>query len=159
VTTRDGRTHVVQGRWEVVIRGIDARGEHSVVARWELSRTFDATVGHEHVASPARAVDGSVHLAGASERRWGGASERRLGGASERWRVGASERRLGGASELLAGGASERRHAGASERRLGGASERVLGGASERWRPGASERRLAPDGGAVPGLPGATPGR
>ena len=131
VMATNGRVHVVHGRWEVVIRGIDARGEHEVLARWELVRAQDASVAGETVAiHTTDGVQGSAHLVGASERRWLGASERRLGGASERWRIGASERRLGGASERALAGASERRLGGASERHLGGASERALGGGS-----------------------------
>ena len=135
-TSVDGRTHVIHGRWQVVIRGIGAHGERRVIARWELRRTWDTTARGETMAAAVPGTDGTLvgaseRAMGASERRLMGASELRLGGASELWGMGASERRLGGASELLLAGASERRLGGASERTTGGASERRLGGASE----------------------------
>lgn len=154
-------TRVVQGPWEVVIRGLSAWAERRVLGCWEVvrqwssessRRTTTATRQEETPIAP-RAMAGSeaVLLPGASERRYGGASELRLSGASELHWLGASELRYRGASESLYAGASERRLGGASERRFGGASEWALGGASERrlggaseWAvAGASERRLA----------------
>jgi hypothetical protein len=118
-----GRTRVVYGPWQVIIRGLGARAERRVLAVWEIHRVW-ASRGGEAGAPSVFIVGGSEQLAlGASERLWLEASEVRLGGASEIYRFGASELRYGGASEKLYGGASERRLGGASERRLGGASE------------------------------------
>jgi len=151
----EGRTHIVYGPWQVVIRGLGAHYQRQVVARWEVQRSWVAQEGHEvHgvrvVAHEGTGPGGSSELytLGSSELRWRGESELRLMGGSERMYLGASEpRALGsserlfrGASELLMRGASERRLAGESEQRFKGASERLFGGASERL--GASERRL-----------------
>jgi hypothetical protein len=148
-----GRTHVVYGPWEVVIRGLGAYRRRAVLSRWEIHRSWVSEEGHE--VRSGTPVEGSLMAGssaplrpGASERRWRAGSELRLGGASELLWMGASERRLGGASERMyqaasewrLRGASERRFRGASERRLGGASERISGGASERLFRGASER-------------------
>jgi hypothetical protein len=149
------RTRVVYGPWEVVIRGISAYRRRSVLARWEIQRSWVSEEGRE--VRDSLPVDGELLAGssarpgpGASERRWLAGSELRLRGASEVHWMGASERRLGGASERLyqaasermLRGASERRYRGASERLLRGASERLLRGASERLARGASERLL-----------------
>ena len=141
-----GITRVVHGPWQVVIRNLGAHVSRSVVARWQIFRSWVAEGGREvRSGAAARSVPlgASEALAGASERIWAGGSELRLGGASEEWRLGASELRFGGASELLYAGASQWRVSGASEQRLGGASEQVRGGASEKLQRGASERLLA----------------
>ena len=155
-----GRTHVVHGPWQVIIRGLGAHYGRAVIARWEIYKSWIADeVKETHVRDihPILQVGSSEQLlAGASERRWRYASEARLGGASEVYYLGASELRARGASERMymgasqwvIRGASERRFAGASEIRLAGASERRLGGASEIRLAGASERRL---GGASEG--------
>jgi hypothetical protein len=166
----NGRTHVVWGPWQVVIRGMGSHAEQEVLARWEVYRTWTTSGWREVNPQPGQPPAGSSErLVGASE-RWGRAgSEVRLMGASERFAIGASELRLLGASERwfqgssewLLRGASERRFLGASELRLQGASERILQGASE-WRyagsseqllGGSSERRL---GGASEGRLGAS---
>jgi hypothetical protein len=110
----DGRTHVVFGPWQVVVRGANAggagegNGEKRVVSQWTVYRSW--------------AVEGTdARMPGG---RWG------IGSSA---RGGASELRLSGASETLYRGASERRLGGASDRRVAGASERRLGGASGRW--------------------------
>ena len=142
-----GRTHVVHGPWQVVIRGLAAHAGHAVVARWEIYKSWitdevkETHVQDIHPALPPGASDRL--LPGASERRWRYASESRLGGASEIFYLGASEVRARGASERLFVGASQYMMRGASERRLGGASEVRLAGASERMLGGASEARLA----------------
>jgi len=139
-------THVVHGRWHVVIRNLSAHRERAVVARWEIARSWRTSSGREARAQRWRApikVGGASELvSGGSERAWLSGSEVRLGGASEKYRLGASELRFGGASELRFAGASEVRLAGGSERRLAGASEWMLAGASERRLVGASEQRL-----------------
>jgi hypothetical protein len=170
-----GRTHVVHGPWQVVIKGVGAHQGRSVVAKWEIYRSW---IAEEKAESPDMemkeyAIPGSSErlLVGASERRWRYASEMRLGGASEVFFLGASEYRARGASERLfmgssqykLQGASERQYAGgseirlrgASEQRLGGASESRLGGASEHVQGGGSEGRLAggQDGIVPPALP------
>jgi hypothetical protein len=150
------RTRVIYGPWEVVIRGIGARAEGRVLARWEVRKSWVSDVGFEVEGgtvrwralapedAPARRPGASeALLAGASERRWLAGSEVRLAGASEVFRVGASEFRYLGASETLFVGASERRYRGASERLVRGASERLVRGASERLARGASERVYA----------------
>jgi hypothetical protein len=148
-----GRTHVVHGPWQVVIRGLGAHYGRAVVARWEIYKSWIADeVKETHVRDihPVLPPGASELRMGASERRWRYASEARLGGASEVFYLGASEVKARGASERLyvgasqymMGGASERRLAGASEVRLAGASERMLAGASESRLAGASERRL-----------------
>ncbi len=168
------RIHVVYGPWEVVIRGIGAHMEKTVLGRWETFRSWVTEEGGETtsvIEGEPGMVPGSSDrlLAGASERRWSAGSESRLGGASETWLIGASERRLAGASEysylaaserMLRGaservsrGASERLLQGASEQRLAGASERLHGGASEKLAGGASERHFPP----LPPKPGQKP--
>jgi hypothetical protein len=158
-----GRTHVVHGPWQVVIRGIGAHHGRSVVARWEIYRSWIAeeTGGPSGGEMKEFAIPGSSEklLVGASGRRRRYASEMRLGGASEIFFLGASEYLARGASERLFMGASqykmrgaserqylggsEVRMRGASEQRLSGASESRLGGASERMLGGGSEVRLA----------------
>lgn len=169
-------THVVHGPWEVVIKNLGASVSRSVVARWQIYRSWVTDAGGEVRVSPlgeappaGRPGASELLLAGASERRWVAASELRLGGASELWRLGASELRLRGASERswlggserVAQGASERagqrgseaRLAGGSEARLGGASEGRLGGGSEGRLGGASEARPAGPAGEPGGYP------
>jgi hypothetical protein len=160
-----GRTHVVHGPWQVVIKGIGAHQGRSVVARWEIYRSWigeekaDVVGGRmEEVAIPGSS---EKLLMGASEKRLRYASEMRLGGASEVFFLGASEYRAKGASERFfmgasqykMRGASERQYLGGSEVRMRGASERMLGGASELRLGGASERHI---GGASERLGGAS---
>jgi hypothetical protein len=160
-----GRTHVVHGPWQVVIKGVGAHQGRSVVARWEIYRSWIAeeTDGSPGGETKELSIPGSSEklLVGASERRWRYASEMRLGGASEIFFLGASEYKARGASERLFMGASqykmrgaserqylggsEVRMRGASEQRLSGGSESRLGGASERTLGGGSEGRLASD--------------
>jgi hypothetical protein len=147
VRTEHGRTHIVYGPWQVVIRGIGARAQRQVLGTWEFRRQVAVTGGLEKTWSNengAAAPGGSSEIAmrGASERSWLGASELMGRGGSELWMIGASELRLRGASETLFQGASEHRFRGASERTWGGASEWRLGGATERSFAGASERVL-----------------
>jgi hypothetical protein len=148
-----GRTHVVHGPWQVVIKGVGAHQGRAIVARWEIYRSW---VSDEHAQVKGEqkeyAIPGSSEklLGGASEMRWRYASEARLGGASEIFFMGASEYKMRGASErmflgasqYLMRGASERQFAGGSEVRMRGASERMLGGASELRMGGASEQML-----------------
>jgi uncharacterized protein len=145
----EGRTHIVYGPWQVVIRGLGAHYQRQVLARWEVQRSWVAQEGHEvHgvrvVTHEGTGPGGSSELValGSSELRWRGQSELRLMGGSERMYLGASERRAMGSSETLYRGASEWRLLGASERRLAGQSELRFAGASERLFGGASERRL-----------------
>ncbi len=138
VRAEDGRTHVVYGPWQVVIRGLAGHAARRVVAIWEMRRSWIARAGMERLAGVTSGRPG------ASERHWLGASEARLGGASELYRLGASELRLRGGSELRLGGASEYLYRGASERRAGGASEERLRGASERRLGDASEQHVRP---------------
>jgi hypothetical protein len=163
----EGRTHIVYGPWEVVIRGLGAHYQRQVLARWEVQRSWVAEEGHEVHGVRVLAREGSggpggsseLVAMGSSELRWRGESELRLMGGSERLYLGASERRtmgssermLRGASEWLVRGASERRMAGESELRFRGASERLFAGASERRLGGASERRLGASEGRLSG--------
>jgi hypothetical protein len=136
----DGRTHIVFGPWQVVVRGIGAYGGRRVLSRWEVFRSWAIEgTGALQSAGVWGRMMGSSALLGGSERRFHGASELRLSGSSELLYRGASERRLGGASERVYAAASEKLMRGASARRFRGASERWLGGASERLG-GASER-------------------
>jgi hypothetical protein len=137
----DGRSHVVYGAWQVVIRGIGASAERKVLAVWEIHRSWITD------------ADASRHVSGEWAAPTGG-SEQRVPGASERsWRA-ASELRLGGASELYLLGASELRYLGASEVWFAGASERLHVGASEQVWPGASEHRPRyPSGRVGPAAP------
>jgi hypothetical protein len=132
----DGRTHVVFGPWQVVVRGLgafEAYGERRVLSRWMVYRSWAVGGGSEApLGAFGERLPGSSALLGGSERRLRGASELRLGGASELLYRGASERRVGGASERIFGAASERRYLAASEKLFRGASERHLGGASGR---------------------------
>jgi hypothetical protein len=139
VTVRfvDGKTHVVYGPWRVVIRGLGARAERRILARWDIHRSWvtDADPVAESATRTGRTSGASEQMVlGASERRWRMASELRLGGASEIHYLGASERRYLGASERFYAGASERRWLGASEWNYAGASELRYAGASERPR-------------------------
>jgi hypothetical protein len=126
VRSVEGRSHVVQGPWRVVIRGLGARAERRILAVWEVRRSWIASsglAGHA-VGGPASTPGGSEQvILGASELRWRAASEVRLGGASELYLLGASELRYLGASETLYAGASERLSPGASEPAWAGASE------------------------------------
>ncbi len=129
-----GRTQVVYGPWQVVIRGLGAHYRRQVMSRWEVYRTWIAEEGHEirGLRTMASGTPGgsSEHMTmGASERSWRGHSELRMLGGSEMFYLGASDKRMLGASELRFAGASEKRLAGSSERL--GASETRLGGASE----------------------------
>ncbi len=131
----DGRTHLVFGPWQVVVRGLSAFEERRVVSRWTIHRSWAIESGGQTaLESIPRRMAGSSALSGGSERRFRGASELRLSGASELLYRGASERRLGGASERVYAAASERLVRGASEKLVRGGSERRLGG-------GASGRR------------------
>jgi hypothetical protein len=151
VRSEGGRTHVMYGPWQVVIRGIGARAERRVLGTWEYRRQIAVEGGVERIETGGGGyAPGSSEwmLMGASERAWMGASELLWRGASELWLMGASEMLFAGASEraFLGGseyrfrGASELRFAGASELRLGGATERSFAGASESMFGGASER-------------------
>ena len=127
VEVRNGRTRIVYGPWQVVIRGLGAYAERQVVATWELQRSWVTNGGGEPVGTHEPLVaGGGSGQPGASERRWPGASDLRRGGASEVWRLGGSEIRFLGASERLYGGASERAYGGASEQRIGGVSDAPL---------------------------------
>jgi hypothetical protein len=113
----DGRTHVVFGPWQVVVRGLDAFEERRVVSRWTIYRSWAVESCREtSLEGTPRRMAGSSALLGGSERRF----------------LSASELRLSGSSELLYRGASERRYVAASEKLLRGGSERRLGGASGR---------------------------
>ena len=152
VRSEGGRTHVMYGPWQVVIRGVGARAERRVLGTWEYRRQVAVEGGVERTTFGGGFAPGSSEwmMMGASERAWMGASELLYRGASELWLMGASElvlagaseRMFAGASELRFRGASERRFAGASELRIGGATERMFAGASETMYAGASERRL-----------------
>ncbi|MES1205437.1 MAG: hypothetical protein ABUS79_05825, partial [Pseudomonadota bacterium] len=139
-----GRTHVVHGPWQVVIRGLGAQQSRSVLSRWEVYRSWTESAGREGQEwqdwkERPGPMGASERMAGSSERRWAGSSELRFGGASEVFYLHASETRLGGASERAYAGASEWLVRGASERRIGGASERLfLGGSEERLAPPAA---------------------
>jgi hypothetical protein len=146
VRSEGGRTHIMYGPWQVVIRGLGARAERRVLGSWEVRRQVEVTGGVERTfeAAGLQQVGSSEWMAlGASERAWMGASELLYRGASEMWLLGASEVLMGGASERGFMGASEFRYRGASERMLVGASERRLGGATERMFAGASENMYA----------------
>jgi len=138
----DGRTHVVFGPWQLVVRGLGAFEGPRARTRWMVYRSWAVETGNEApLEAPGERMLGSSALVGGSERRLRGASELLLRGASELVYRGASERRLGGASERVYGGASERLLRGASERRFLAASEKLYRGASERRLGEASGRR------------------
>jgi hypothetical protein len=142
VHVAEGRVRIVYGPWQVVIRGLGARGERRVLGVWEIHRTWltGAGVAVRAESRRVRAPGGSEEvIPGASELAWRAASELRLGGASEIYLLGASELRYGGASETFYAGASEWRERGGSERFYAGASELRLGGASELRERGGSE--------------------
>ena len=164
VRSEGGRTHVMYGPWQVVIRGIGARAERRVLGTWEYRRQVSVEGGVERTTTFGGGfAPGSSEwmMMGASERAWMGASELLFRGASELWLLGASETMFLGASErgFLGGseyrfrGATERRLGGATELRIGGATERMFAGASETMYAGASERML---GGASEQLGGAS---
>jgi len=148
VSVQDGVTRLIYGPWQVVIRGIDARGNRRVLATWVMHRSWPAELGRASRSEWRQVQEGiggigeGATLPGASERVALGASESILLGASEMWLGGASEVYLLGASEIRFGGASETLFAAASEWRLRGASEVLLSGASELRLRGASEMRL-----------------
>jgi hypothetical protein len=142
-----GRTRVVYGPWQVVVRGVDGTAESRILSRWHLQTSWIVEAGFARVVrelAPAGAssiesagdafaplMAGSSGALGASERMWLSASELRMAGGSEVYRLGASELLRRGASELILGAASELRLGGASELRWGYGSEQRLGGASE----------------------------
>jgi len=163
------KTRVIYGPWEVIIRGVGARAEGRVLARWEVRKSWVSDVGFEVVggalrwralapeqgtARLARRVRGPARgreraaLAGGER----GAPRRRLRGLQGRGeRVplprrqrdalrGREREPLPRSQRALARGASERLVRGASERAYAGASERLGRGASERLARGASER-------------------
>ncbi len=150
IPAENGKTRIIYGPWQVLVRGLGGHAEKRVLARWEVAASWVLEMGVERVvrtlspshlgnaerAGPDTLMVGSSAAFGASERRWLSASELRLRGASEVFYAGASELRWGGASELLAG--SERRLAGASEKLWLGGSEKVWLGASEGRLGGAS---------------------
>src|SRR5262249_22955714 len=122
----EGRTLVVYGPWQVVIRGLGARAERKVLAIWQTYRSWVAQTGAaSHIVTRGTLTPGGSEqvVLGASELRWRAASELRLGGASEVHRLGASELRYLGASETLYAGASEQRRGGAREQRSRGSRE------------------------------------
>jgi hypothetical protein len=154
VYTVDGKTRVVFGPWQVVIRGLSGWADKRVLARWDVYSSwlvgegFVSELRRQQIEPRALTLGGSeVMFEGASELRWLFGSELRLAGASEVFLLGASELRLLGASETLLAGASEYRYrgasevlaAGGSEYRYAGASEQIVGGASESLWRGASE--------------------
>jgi hypothetical protein len=157
-----GRTRIVYGPWQVVIRGVGARAEGRVVSRWQIETSWIVNMGFERVVrglTPSAAREGingrtpgeglllgSSEALGASERRWLSASEMRLLGSSELYIMGASELRMRGASEVILGASSDWTLAGGSERRWGGASDWRYGGASETSWLGASEGFGASEG-------------
>jgi len=148
-----GRSRIVYGPWQVVIRGVGAKADARTITRWEMEASWVVSMGFERVVRelvPAGAgafgerapgTLGSSEGLGASERRWLSASEMRLRGASEVYVIGASELRMRGASETILGSASERRILGGSERMGWGATEFRVGGASET-RLGSSDTRI-----------------
>ena len=137
-----GVTHVVEGPWRVVIRGLGAHAERALLGGWEIDRSWSVHGGRELRAGPGRVVlragASEQVVAGASERRWGSGSEVRMKGASERFRTGASEVSFRGASERLLAGASQALLRGASERHLAGGSESRLGGSELRMEGGSA---------------------
>jgi hypothetical protein len=146
VRSEGGRTHVMYGPWQVVIRGIGARAERRVLGTWEYRKQISVEGGLERTTTFGGGyAPGSSEwmMMGASERAWMGASELLYRGASELWLLGASEQMYAGASERAFLGGSEYRFRGATERRLGGATELRLGGATERMFAGASEQMYA----------------
>ena len=145
----DGKTRIVFGPWQVVIRGLSGWADKRVLARWDVHSSwivgegFVSELRRQQIEPRALTVGGSeLMFEGASELRWLFGSELRLAGASEVYLLGASELRLIGASETLLAGASEYRYGGASEVVAGGASEYRYGGASEQLVGGASESHL-----------------
>lgn len=152
-----GRTHVLYGPWQVIIRGLGARHARVVLSRWEVYRTWAEETGHQgdeiSTTYGRTGAGASERMMGSSERRWVGGSEARLGGSSEVFFLKASELRLGGASELMYAGSSQWVMRGASERLFAGASERVRKGASEQLQGrgflGGSEGRLGGGTGGV----------
>jgi hypothetical protein len=149
VPLEGGKTRVIYGPWEVVVRGLQGHAEKRVLARWEMAASWVVEMGIErvvHVLAPNHADGGAVTEGETAKRRLAGGSESRFGASERRW-LSASEIRLRGASEEFLLGASERRFRGSSEtivgseRRLLGASERWLGG-SENARLGGSEQRM-----------------
>jgi hypothetical protein len=155
-----GHTHIVHGPWQVVIKGVGAHQGRSVIARWEIYRSWVADEKADLAGGELKeyAIPGSSEklLVGASEKRWRYASEMRLGGASEVFFLGASEYRARGASERQFLGASQYMLRGASEQQYLGGSEVRMRGASERLQAGASEVRL---GGGSEGRLGGSEGR
>lgn len=145
VTECELGTRVVEGPWEVTIRGIGGYVRRRVLGRWEIARTVPAEAASADVESLEQdPLGGSDRVArtGASDLRLAFGSELRLAGASEEFLVGASELRYRGASERIYAGASERRLLGASERLGAGAGQWAYAGASERVHGSASELRL-----------------
>ncbi|MEW6273474.1 MAG: DUF4912 domain-containing protein, partial [Thermodesulfobacteriota bacterium] len=97
VETTTRGTRVVYGPWQVTVRGIGARAERRVLARWEITRAWSTGGGEsrssevwEPVAPVAPGGSEQALRRGASERRFGAASETRFAGGSEVFLLGAS---------------------------------------------------------------------
>src|SRR4029078_12048475 len=78
VHSEGGRTHVMYGPWQVVIRGIGARAERGVLGTWEYRKQISVEGGVERTAT-----FGGGYAPGSSEWMMMGASERALMGAAE----------------------------------------------------------------------------
>ena len=131
VRSEGGRTHVMYGPWQVVIRGIGARAERRVLGTWEYRKQISVEGGVERTTTFGGGyAPGSSEwmMMGASERAWMGASELLYRGASELWLLGASEMMFVGASERAFPGRQRvplpRRHRTAAGRRDRAAARR-----------------------------------
>src|SRR4029079_7689940 len=92
VRSEGGRTHVMYGPWQVVIRGIGARAERRVLGTWEYRKqiSVEGGVARKNNFGGGFAPGSSEWMMmGASERAWMGASELLYRGASEMWMLGA----------------------------------------------------------------------
>src|SRR5262249_50002631 len=71
VRSVDGRSHIIYGPWQVVIRGLGARAERRILAVWEVHRSWIADAGIAvRTMGGAASTGGSEQLVlGASELR------------------------------------------------------------------------------------------
>ena len=167
VRSEGGRTHVMYGPWQVVIRGIGARAERRVLGTWEYRRQIAVEGGVERDDDGRRRLragqlgvdddgrqrarlDGRQRAAVARRQRAVAAGRerdavrgRQRARVPGRQRVPLPRRQRAAAARAPASGAWAARPNGCSRARASsmyaGASERMLGGASERFG-GASER-------------------
>ena len=148
----NGRTHVVWGPWQVVIRGVGAHAEQEVLARWEVYRSWTSSGWREVNRGPGEAMSaGSSELMTRRQRALG--PDRQRGAAHGRLRavrLGASDADAGGQRALVPG--VQRMAAARGERAALARRQRVaLPGRQRAAAPGGERAALRGGQRAAPG--------